>query len=268
MDKLPPLEEFSNNKLVLSKGGTLDTRKLSGTLTTLGYENVTIVELPGQFSVRGGIIDIYPLTEECPYRIELWGDDIESIRSFDVESQRSVEELDDICIYPSSEMILTDERIDKGLKRISEEYKKQSGKLKKEFRTEQYARLTKMVENIREELKEFNSTMGLDSMVEYFYDETVSFLDYFNDDTLIYVVSPESVARQAGLYTNEFAASMEGRLLGGYVLPTQANVIYDGKSIVARLALRRLVLLSDLYVKQPLWNEKSSVGFSSKNLII
>ena len=267
MDKLPPLEEFSNNKLVLSKGGTLDTRKLSGTLTTLGYENVTIVELPGQFSVRGGIIDIYPLTEECPYRIELWGDDIESIRSFDVESQRSVEELDDICIYPSSEMILTDERIDKGLKRISEEYKKQSGKLKKEFRTEQYARLTKMVENIREELKEFNSTMGLDSMVEYFYDETVSFLDYFNDDTLIYVVSPESVARQAGLYTNEFAASMEGRLLGGYVLPTQANVIYDGKSIVARLALRRLVLLSDLYVKQPLWNEKSSVGFSSKNLI-
>lgn len=267
MDKLPPLEEFSNNKLALSKGGTLDTRKLSGTLTTLGYEKVTMVELPGQFSVRGGIIDIYPLTEECPYRIELWGDDIESIRSFDVESQRSVEELNDICIYPSSEMILTDERINKGLKRIVGEYKKQSEKLKAEFRTEQYARLTKMVENIKEELKEFNSTMGLDSMVEYFYDETVSFLDYFNDNTLVYVVSPENVARQAGLYTNEFAASMEGRLLGGYVLPTQANVIYDGKSIVARLASRKLVLLSDLYVKQPLWNEQSSVGFSSKSLI-
>ena len=58
---------------------------------------------PGQFAVRGGILDIYPLTEEMPVRIELWGDEIDSIRSFDVESQRSVENLEEIEIYPASE---------------------------------------------------------------------------------------------------------------------------------------------------------------------
>ncbi len=62
------------------------------------------MELPGQFSVRGGIVDIYSLTEENPWRIELWGDEVDSIRSFDVESQRSLENLDEIAIYPAVEM--------------------------------------------------------------------------------------------------------------------------------------------------------------------
>lgn len=67
-------------------------------LVKLGYENVYQVEAPGQFSIRGGIIDIFDLTEENPYRIELWGDDVESIRSFDVQSQRSIEKLSSITI--------------------------------------------------------------------------------------------------------------------------------------------------------------------------
>lgn len=267
MDKLPPLEEVLNNNMTLAVGDTVDIKELSRKLTTLGYEKVTMVETAGQFSVRGGIVDIYPLTEECPYRVEFWGDDIESIRSFDVESQRSIEEVNYVLVCPSSEMVLTPERIQKGLDKIKKEYGTQADKLKKEFRTEQYARLGKMVETVEEELKEFNSTMGLDSMVEYFYDETVSFLDYFKEDAHIYVIEPDKVSRQATVYTQEFAASMEGRLEGGYVLPTQANVIYDGKQMVARLTLRKLVLISLLYLKQPLWKEQVSVGLSSKDIV-
>ncbi|MDE6023970.1 MAG: transcription-repair coupling factor [Lachnospiraceae bacterium] len=267
MDKLPPLKEFMAGSRTVSTGDMLDLKIFSEELTTLGYEKVTMVETPGQFSVRGGIIDIYPLTEECPYRVELWGDDVDSIRSFDVESQRSIEEINSVTICPSSEMVLTKERIEKGIATINKEYKKQSEQLKKEFRTEQYARLKRMVETTFEELKEFNSTMGLDSMVEYFYDETVSFLDYFPEDTFVYVMEPEKVERQATVYTQEFAASMEGRLVGGYVLPTQANVIYDGKNIVARMTSRRLILMSSIYLKQLRWKEKQAVGFSSKDIL-
>ncbi len=61
------------------------------------------MEGPGQFAVRGGILDIYPLTEELPVSIELWGDEVDSIRTFDVESQRSIENLMDIVIYPAVE---------------------------------------------------------------------------------------------------------------------------------------------------------------------
>ena len=76
---------------------------LKARLVWLGYERVGQVELPGQFSIRGGIVDIYCLTEENPWRIELWGDEIDSIRSFDAESQRSLENLEEITIYPAVE---------------------------------------------------------------------------------------------------------------------------------------------------------------------
>ena len=72
-------------------------------------------------------------------------------------------------------------------------------------------------------------------------------MEYFPEDTMIYIDNPEKVARQATVYSMEFATSMEGRLEGGYVLPGQANVLYDGKMIVGKLALRRLVLMSELH---------------------
>lgn len=267
MDKIPELQEITRNVIDLSVNQELDVKAFTSKLTTLGYEKISMVEVPGQFSVRGGIIDIYPLTEECPYRVELWGDDIESIRSFDVETQRSIEEVDGIKIYPSCEMVLDDKRISKGLKKIEEEHKAQAKVLKEGFRTEQYARLNKMVETVKEELKEFNSTMGLDSMVEFFYDKTVSFLDYFNDDSMIYIDNPEKVYRQAVVYTSEFAFSMEGRLSGGYILPTQANVLFDGNAMVGRLCNLKLVLLSEFYTKQLSWGEKKNIMITSKALV-
>ncbi len=267
MDKIPDISHIASNVIELEVGHNISLGKFSKKLTTLGYEKVFMVETPGQFSVRGGIIDIYPLTEECPYRVELWGDDIDSIRSFDVESQRSIEEVNSVKIYPSCEMVLTEERIEKGLALIKKEHKKQAEKLKKEFRTEQYARLNKMVASLKEELKEFNSTMGIDSMVEYFYDDTVSFLDYIPKDSEIFIDDPERVHRQAVVYTQEFAMSMEGRLEGGYVLPTQANVLYDGKAMIGRLTNRRALLISELYTKQLAWNEKSDISITTRGLV-
>ena len=267
MDKIPALHNIADNVEHLKPGDTIELQRFSKRLAELGYEKNSMVEAPGQFSVRGGILDIFPLTEECPCRVELWGDDIDSIRSFDVESQRSIEQLQEVKIYPCCEMVLDQKRIDRGVKKLKEEHRQQAKWLKGEFRTEQYARLNSMVENVVEELSEFNSTMGLDSMVEYFYDDTVSFLDYFPEDTLIYVDEPEKTGRHAIVYTQEFAASMEGRLLGGYALPTQANVLYDGKQMIARLAAKKLIMLSEIYAKQPAWNENVNIRLDSKSLV-
>lgn len=267
MDKLPKLSHIQGNVISISQNQTIDIAKLSAQLVSLGYEKTSMVEEAGQFSIRGGILDIFPLTEECPYRIELWGDDVDSIRMFDVESQRSIETCETMSIYPAVEMSLTEEMIEKGLDKINKEYKKQAKLLKEQFRTEQYARLTRMVENIREELKEFNSTTGLDSLVEYFYDETVSFLDYIPEDSFIFVDEPEKVYEKAISYTMHIEESMKARLEGGYVLPTQANILYDGKSIIGRLSGGRCILLETLYKKALAWNEKTSVNINSRSLI-
>ena len=105
MDFLESLEKIKEQLIHYESDSTIDTEQLKNQLVALGYERVGQVEMPGQFSVRGGIVDIYCLTEENPWRIELWGDEIDSIRSFDPESQRSLENLEELTIYPAVEHI-------------------------------------------------------------------------------------------------------------------------------------------------------------------
>ena len=105
MDFLESLEKIKEQLIHYESDSTVDTEQLKNQLVSLGYERAGQVEMPGQFSVRGGILDIYCLTEENPWRIELWGDEIDSIRSFDPESQRSLENLEELTIYPAVEHI-------------------------------------------------------------------------------------------------------------------------------------------------------------------
>ena len=111
MDHLAALEQIRERLIRYKNDSELDLEELKKALVSLGYERVGQVELPGQFAIRGNIIDIYPLTEENPWRIELWGDEIDSIRSFDAQSQRSLENLEEITIYPAAEQFDEESRV-------------------------------------------------------------------------------------------------------------------------------------------------------------
>ena len=106
MDELEEPERFRESVFRVSEADTLDPVKFAERLTEAGYERTAEVDGIGQFSVRGGIIDFFPVTEELPVRIELWDTDIDSIRSFDPESQRSVERLSGVSVYPAKERTL------------------------------------------------------------------------------------------------------------------------------------------------------------------
>lgn len=103
LDGIISPDEIQKNRIHITGEDTVDLTKLEQDLTALGYERESQIEAPGQFAVRGGIIDVFPLTEEMPVRIELWGDEIDSIRMFDAKSQRSIENISEITIYPASE---------------------------------------------------------------------------------------------------------------------------------------------------------------------
>ncbi len=102
LDGLPSKEELYRNRIKIHAEEALDFQKLQENLSILGYERKTRLKVR-TIAVRGGILDVFPLTEENPVRIELWGDEVDSIRSFDVESQRSTENLQEIEIYPATE---------------------------------------------------------------------------------------------------------------------------------------------------------------------
>ena len=104
MDPLLPFEKLKELVLTIGTGSILEMEAVKRRLVRMGYERVGQAELPGQFAIRGGILDIYPLTEEYPVRIELWDEEVDSIRSFDAESQRSMENLEEIVLYPAAEL--------------------------------------------------------------------------------------------------------------------------------------------------------------------
>ena len=103
LDGIISPDEIQKNRIHITGEDTVDLTKLEQDLTALGYERESQIEAPGQFAVRGGIIDVFPLAEEMPVRIVLWGDEIDSIRMFDAKSQRSIENISEITIYPASE---------------------------------------------------------------------------------------------------------------------------------------------------------------------
>ena len=264
LDRLPKLSEIKKNCCVVEGASELSVEKFTKKLVALGYEKTEWVDGAGQFAVRGGIIDIYPLTEECPYRIELWGDEIDSIRSFDVESQRSIEQVDRLVIYPATEMVLSQKRMDEGLEKIEKEHKEYAQKLKKEFKTEAYARINKAIAGLKEELQEFHAAMGIDSYISYFYDELVSFLDYFESDTIIYLDEPGRVLERGAACQLEFRESMISRLEGGYILPSQANVLFDYKEILARTLNKKTMLFATLIQQFEALPVRTSFDIDSK----
>ena len=183
-----PAEVIKSNILALDKRKPVDEQDIARKLVNMGYEKVYQVEGPGQFSVRGDIIDVFDLTEENPYRIELFGDDIESMRSFDIMSQRSLEKLESIEIYPASELILTRDRLEEGFDRITAEFESRYDQLRKAFKTEESARLKKYIEEKKEEALEYDNMSGLESFLRYFVDNPSTFLELFNSgSTMIFI---------------------------------------------------------------------------------
>jgi transcription-repair coupling factor (superfamily II helicase) len=163
---------------------------MTAQLVRMGYEKEYQVESSGQFAVRGGILDIFPLTEEQPVRVELWGDEVDTIRSFDVESQKSIETLEEIVIYPACEFVPSEEQKQRGISGVLEEAETVSAKLRGEMRTEEAYRVKTLGEDLAEQWGELSLFAGIDAYLSYFTEEKVGLLDYFlREDTTIFLDS-------------------------------------------------------------------------------
>ncbi len=246
MEKMIPADIFREQCLMLEMDSVIDIDAFRWKLVEMGYVNTSMVEVSGEFGIRGGIIDIFPLTEEFPVRIELWGDEVDSIRSFDPETQRSVEKLESIAIYPAAEMILSRQRTGDAVRKMKEEYQKQETIFKKRKRTTEKTRLKKMVEKTEDDLLSLGTAEGKETLLSYFYEETGSFLDYLPEDTLFFLDEPHRILDRGMTCEEEFLMCMQNRLEGGYILPGQTDQLFGYEEILCRIIKRPSVLLSSV----------------------
>lgn len=267
MDKLVPPEVIHKGRKQLHAGDSLDIEKMQHELTQMGYERCYQIETAGQFAVRGGILDIFPLTEENPYRIELWGDEIDSIRSFDAESQRSIENLPEVNIYPASEIILNDNLIESGIQEIEKESKEAYKRFKDDMQTEEAYRIKSSTEALKEELKELKTAVNVDSYLMYFYPNTVSLLDYLkNKDLIIFLDEPSRAIEKGRVVEEEFSESMKNRLEKGYILPGQTRALLSHKEVIAKIENLKCVAMSTLDAKIGEINIKFKYNISSRTV--
>lgn len=265
MDRLAPLSNIKKAVLEYALGDTLDIEAVKKQLVRMGYERNDQVEGAGQFAIRGGILDIFPLTEENPFRLELWGDEIDSMRSFDVESQRSIENLELVRIYPASEVILSEREIQEGLSRLEQEKSELYETFRKEMKTEEAYRLKTTVENLTEEMRELGQCSGMDSYLSYFMEETVSFLDYFDQqNTILFLDEPARIAEKGRVVELEFSESMQRRLEKGYILPGQMSALYSGSEVIAKIQRQKCVALTTLDLKANEIEIKARYNISSR----
>ncbi|MFT4006602.1 MAG: transcription-repair coupling factor [Lacrimispora sp.] len=267
MDHLLPLKYLKNQVLSVESGQTVDVEKWKKRLSELGYERMGQVDGMGQFSIRGGIIDVFPLTEELPVRIELWGDEVDSIRTFDIESQRSIEELDSVRIYPATEMTLAEDQIQEGILSIEKEAKKYEKDLRAQSKIEESARIRSIVGELLEGLREGWKQHGLDGYIHYFCRDSVSFLEYFpEEEAVLFLDEPERLKEKGETVEMEFRESMIHRLEKGYLLPGQTGLLFPAKEMLARIQTPSSVYLTGLEQKLAGFTVKSRCSFQVKNV--
>ena len=289
MDHLLPLSRIKESCLNIMVGQTLDMEEIKHLLTGMGYERMGQVDGMGQFSVRGGILDVFPLTEEVPVRIELWGDEVDSIRSFDAESQRSIQQMDEVTIYPAAELILTKEHIEEGILRLEADEKKQEKAFRDQKKPEEAQRIRRAVGELVESLKEGFDVQTLDAYIRYFCRDTVSFLDYMKEvGAKVTLVSsgvagkasekkpaaglalildePQRMKEKAETVETEFRESMSHRLEQGYILPGQADLLFASKTVLAECHTPHSIFMTGLDQRLPGMTVKAKYSLTGKNL--
>ena len=245
-----PLELWTNYVVTINRDSVVEESALAKKLVEMGYEKNYQVEAPGQFSIRGGIVDIFDLTMENPIRIELWGDEIESIRSFDILSQRSIENLTEVSIYPATELILSKTILEDGLCMMEKEAKRVAEVFRKETKPEEAHRIEVQFSELKEQAVEFKNYVNLESYLPYFYDKTQSLLGCFGDnDCCVYLDEPMRIEEHASAVELEFRESMTARAEKGYLLPKQMDVLFSQKQVFAMLEGMRVAALSALDYK-------------------
>jgi transcription-repair coupling factor (superfamily II helicase) len=166
MHRLSPRQHLQSQTFLLSLQDKLDMTKLRQQLVLSGYRNTQQVMTHGEFSVRGSIVDLFPMGAQTPFRIELFDDEIESIRCFDPETQRSIKKIDSIAILPAHEFPLTDEGIET-------------------FRTKWRAEFpgNPMDCSIYQAITQGEAPQGIEYYLPLFFDHLESFFDYLPENT-------------------------------------------------------------------------------------
>ncbi len=252
MRKYLPKRLYIQSKLDLEVGNIKNLAELANLLVHYGYERQARVEGGGQFSLRGGILDIYLPTDELPYRLEFFDDEIDSIRTFDPISQKSIEKIKKITISPAREFFFK-EGFEKSAKRLSDDL----GNLSSDD----------IVFDI-ERISQGNYFEGIHKYIDYIYpDERKDLFSYIDKEAIFVIHEPNRILEKGENYFEEFSQDYKNALEKGFALKKQGELIYNLDYVTEYIGEHFTVLQSIIPKAVRGFNTAAIVNFESKEPI-
>ncbi|MEB6241340.1 transcription-repair coupling factor [Staphylococcus xylosus] len=219
---LTPVEMWKSHQLTLSVGDDIDIDDFLNKLVNMGYRRESVVSHIGEFSLRGGIIDIYPLIGS-PVRIELFDTEVDSIRDFDVETQRSQENVEEVNITTASDYIITEDVLNHTKQKLKEAYEYTRPKIDKAVRNE--------LKETYESFQLFESSMFdhqvLRRLVAFMYQQPTTIIDYFKDDAIVAVDEYNRIKETETALISEADEFMQNLIESGKGFIDQSFLQYD-----------------------------------------
>lgn len=260
--KIAPHVIFETNAIHLKVGEKIDFENVKERLTLMGYERAGLVEAKGQYSIRGGIADIFTADAEYAYRIELFDDEVDAIRVFDVENQRSLESISSVSIYPAEQMVKDQDNFQQASEKLKSKYE---AYIKKQEDGERKERLIRRKEQLLEYIENSTNVQLLESYIHYFYEEPEHIWDYMNENGILVVDDPDRVWEAVKLKESELKEDFKSLLERGQVIPKDFQVM-SGLDDLTKAYQRGLTFLFMPFQKQPKGVEelKAVVSIQSK----
>lgn len=248
MNRLPEADVFRQGIRSISLEDELDLEEFRKFLIRDGYEALPMVEEKGQFSVRGGIIDVFPLNLDHPVRIELFGDEVDSIKLFEVGSQRSTENLESVRILPAVEFVLSDKEQNQGLQKMRKDLDRLYQNFREQMQTEAAYQLKRTTEEAIERIESGWSRQEIETYLPYFFPNAGCLLDYLPKDCLVLLDEGRRLRENVDEIEREFQDSMKHRLMKGNLLPGQMELLISVNQLLFRLQTFSGIVLSTLDV--------------------
>ncbi len=234
---------FSSLFIDFQVGERFNLEEVSKRLTTIGYSREAMVETPGEFSIRGGILDIYPLTVSDPVRIEFFDEEIESVRYFDQGTQRSRQRLEGVKISPVSEYAFLQQGLEEGLKRIEEEAEESYQSLIRQGLAEEAEQLEEKIASDLDLLRQGLPFAGSAKYLPYFY-HLCPLWDYLPGKSFL-LYKPERILKRAETLLQEFNELQVSLLEQGSILPSYHDLFLDYMDLQSFFQQQVQLLISD-----------------------
>jgi len=233
--KLISRELFIDCTLEIDNGSIIDIQHLTERLSVMGYERADVVEGKGQFAVRGGIIDIFIVNRDEPVRIELFGDEVDSIRTFDVITQRSVERLEQVRILPAREIICPMDIRNKVITNIRNDLNSYISQLKRKKSAEYIKQLKTSIEYDIERFENSFYFPGMERYTSYVVDKASNLADYTSSEHLVFMDELVRINQRMENIILEHHEMCKSLLEKGRMLPQNIDILFSYEDICKKL---------------------------------